>query len=87
MSLSTWLVAVEGVSLSPITLAVHGLIQAIREEFKWDTSQGKAPSNIPDHKAYVERLNREYNRLLKDDETAVDLIVALVTQGFFDGYA
>ena len=42
----------------------------------WDTSQGMAG-----------KFKRaQYNRILRDDELVTDLIVSLVTQGFFDGH-
>lgn len=44
---------------------------------EWDTSQGMAGT-----------FNRTaYNRLLRDDELVTDLLVTLVTQGFFNGNA
>lgn len=46
------------------------------QDYVWDTTQGKAGA-----------FNRTaYNRLLRDDELVTDLIVTLVTQGFFDGH-
>lgn len=43
---------------------------------EWDTSQGMAG----------QRKIREIRRLREEDELVTDLIVSLVTQGFFDGY-
>lgn len=43
----------------------------------WDTSQGVAG----------QANRRLYNQLRRDDELVTDLLVTLVTQGFFDGHA
>lgn len=43
---------------------------------EWDTSQGMA----------AERKWREIRRLQQEDSLVVDLIIALVTKGFFNGY-
>jgi hypothetical protein len=42
---------------------------------EWDTTQGVAGKFK----------TAQYNRLIRDDELVADLIVTLVTQGFFNG--
>jgi hypothetical protein len=47
------------------------------DTYQWDTSQGNAGKFNQQH----------YNLLVRDDALVADLIVTLVTQGFFDGHA
>jgi hypothetical protein len=68
-------VALQGIGFAATLVAVQGFSPV--QDFVWDTTQGKAGA-----------FNRTaYNRLLRDDELVTDLIVTLVTQGFFDGNA
>lgn len=75
-----------------------GPLHDVEEPKGWDTSQGKAGKN-PSAKDYLsENLLRqqkardlksrdEYNltRLHIDDQRVTELILSLVTEGFFDG--
>lgn len=67
-------VALQGIGFAAAVVAVQGFTPV--QDYVWDTTQGKAGA-----------FNRSaYNLLLRDDELVTDLIVTLVTQGFFDGH-
>lgn len=70
-------IALQGVGYAPRLVALQGFAVVDGVEVFWDTSQGVAG----------QFKRREYNRLLRDDELVTDLIVSLVTQGFFNGHA
>lgn len=73
--LSPRAVALQGIGFAAALVAVQGFAPV--QDYVWDTSQGIAGT-----------FNRaQYNRLQRDDELVTDLIVTLVTQGFFDGHA
>lgn len=70
-------IALQGVGYAPRLVALQGFALVEGVEVFWDTTQGMAGA-----------ANRaQYNRLLRDDELVTDLIVTLVTQGFFDGHS
>lgn len=68
-------VALQGIGFAAAVVAVQGFAPVA--DYVWDTSQGKAGQFNP----------AQYNRLLRDDSLVADLIVTLVTQGFFNGHA
>ena len=78
------LIALQGFGLSPIALAVQGLIDYVKSSKKteWDTSQGVAGgSKTPDMTHYVNRLHAEHQRQLnrqRDDQLATEFIMALI---------
>ncbi len=73
--LSPRAVALQGIGFAPPVVAVQGFAPVLATA--WDTAQGIAGQFN----------QRRYNQLLRDDELCTELIVALVTQGFFNGYA
>lgn len=75
--LSARAVALHGIGFSTLLVAKQGFGEIETPVNLWDTSQGMAGK----------RNTGYYNRLHRDDELVTDLIVALVTQGFFDGHA
>lgn len=75
MTLNPRAIALQGIGFAAALAAVQGFAPV--QDYVWDTTQGMAGA-----------FNRaQYNRLQRDDELVTDLIVTLVTQGFFDGHA
>lgn len=101
MSLDALRVALQGAGfpLSPIQLAVQGLLEELRSNayqamLDAGTSKNAAPQRdylsenlIRQHKARDQQREREYNltRLHQDDQDAVEFIMALLNMELLDG--
>ncbi len=75
MNLNPRAVALQGIGFAAVVVAVQGFSPI--QDYVWDTTQGVAGKFNQQH----------YNLLVRDDALVADLIVTLVTQGFFDGHA
>jgi energy-coupling factor transporter transmembrane protein EcfT len=91
VSLDALRIALQGAGfpLSPIQLAVQGLLDELKKEEQPPSGAAKKHrSSAPDMKGYVDRMNREYQRQLRikrDDMLATEFITALVQMEILDG--
>lgn len=69
-------VALQGIGSAALVVALQGFAAVAQPDaYVWDTSQGMAPAHS----------RRAHQQLMRDDEQAVDMILALLTSGFFHG--
>jgi hypothetical protein len=92
-ALTPRLVAIQGFELTPVALAVQGLIAILVDQFNNPPAQGgfgknRKPAAAPDMTHYVDRLNREFQRQSKqhkEDQDILEFIMALVSSEVLDG--
>lgn len=87
MSLTPRLIAIQGIGFTPIELAIQGLLAELKKEQEIIGGGGNK-SKGSDYRAYVDSLNRDYerqSRIRKDDQLATEFIMALVQMEILHG--